>query len=553
MKRKLLLVVLTIILLATSFIFVACDNADDDKSSIEHNFKESDICAHCGKSITSVAIDNYNMSATKNDHVQSYVIPRTNNTYDVYIKGKGEIKNYNSNSSPFNIDGYAIKCVYIQNGITFIGAHLFDSCPLVYISIPESVTQIGAYAFNNCNNLTNITIPSSTIFINNNAFNNCAGLLSVTIPDKVEHIGDYAFQNCINLANITIEGTLEIGTSAFDNTEYYNNANNWENKVLYINDCLIIAKSTIENCTVKTGTKIITDYAFFDCLSLESITIPSSITSIKGVPFYNCNLLTKVNYTGNIDQWASIDFDNALANPLHYAHNLYINNELVTSINLTTAPQIGNYAFAGCFNIKSITIPNCVRSIGRGALSNCSNIKNIVIPNSVVSIGYNAFLGCSSVENITIPFIDKPFNEVTNSPAFFYLFGEKFTDVPDSLKTVIISGGTMISDFSFVGCSKITKIIIPDTVTNIGTSAFANCTSLESLTIPNSVTSINSWAFENCSNLTNVAFEDPNGWFVTKTYGATSGTELTLNDPTQNATYLSDTYYNYYWYKSTNE
>jgi len=46
-----------------------------------------------------------------------------------------------------------------------------------------------------------------------------------------------------------------------------------------------------------------------------------------------------------------------------------------------------------------------------------------------------------------------------------------------------------------------------------------------------------------------VTFEDPTGWYVSTSYNATSGTDLTLTDTATNATYLKSTYYNYYWYK----
>lgn len=63
------------------------------------------------------------------------------------------------------------------------------------------------------------------------------------------------------------------------------------------------------------------------------------------------------------------------------------------------------------------------------------------------------------------------------------------------LKTVVITSGFSIGEGAFSGCSKLTSITMPDTMTNIGECAFENCTSLISITIPDSVTSIGRYAF----------------------------------------------------------
>ena len=121
--------------------------------------------------------------------------------------------------------------------------------------------------------------------------------------------------------------------------------------------------------------------------------------------------------------------------------------------------SIGDYAFAYCYGLTSVTIPNSVTSIGDGAFAECYSLTSINIPNSVKSIGNFAFRGCS-LTSITIP------NSVTS-----------------------------IGDCAFEFCSGLTSVTIPNSVTSIGYSAFYNCFGLTSVTIPNSVTSIGDEAF----------------------------------------------------------
>ena len=227
--------------------------------------------------------------------------------------------------------------------------------------------------------------------------------------------------------------------------------------------------------------------------------------------------------------------------------------------------SIGDSAFWGCESLVSIEIPNSIASIGKYAFCGCSKLANIEIPDNVTSIGQGAFGACTSLESITVPFVGETMNGIEKT-YFGHIFGAysyntNFRNVPSSLKIVIITGGNIIDEYSFYGCSSITSITIADDVTSIGDSAFYNCYSLTGVTfdensqltsigeyafsgcskllsieIPDNVTSIDEYAFYNCTSLTSVTF-DENSQLISigksAFYKCTSLTSVTFDENSQ--------------------
>ena len=194
-------------------------------------------------------------------------------------------------------------------------------------------------------------------------------------------------------------------------TLYYNivngNAEVTSQNGSYPTGSLTIPSSVTYNGTTYSVTSI-GESAFYYCSGLTSVTIPNSVTSIDNYAFEECSGLTSVYYTGDVAGWCGITFGSETfgsekANPLYYAHNLYINGSLVTDLVIPSGvTEIKDYAFKGATCLTSVTIPNSVTSIGESAFEDCSGLTSVTIPNSVTSIGDYAFFYCSGLTSVTI-------------------------------------------------------------------------------------------------------------------------------------------------------
>ncbi|MBR5124640.1 MAG: leucine-rich repeat domain-containing protein, partial [Clostridia bacterium] len=160
----------------------------------------------------------------------------------------------------------------------------------------------------------------------------------------------------------------------------------------------------------------------------------------------------------------------------------------------------------GCKN-SEIPTDGSVTSIGAYAFIGCEGLTNLTIPAEVTKIGGGAFVDCSGLASITVQEGNSKFSGVgncliqnTTSSGGTLLLGCKNSVIPDDGSVKVIQGS------AFRGCTDLTSITIPDSVTSIGKYAFRYCTGLMSITIPDSVTYIGDWAFQGCTSLTDIHF-----------------------------------------------
>ena len=255
-----------------------------------------------------------------------------------------------------------------------------------------------------------------------------------------------------------------------DNEIWYTST---DGQVMYPNNTHAFGATILSN-TYQNGKGIIKfnstvtsigDEAFWNCLTLNGITIPNSVINFGSNAFTNCPNLTDI----------------AIPNAVRSIGNYAFAYTGLTSITIpSSVTDIVETAFATCQSLTTMIVEhgntvydsrnNCNAIIKTGTNTLISGCKNSVIPSGVTSIGNYAFRSCT-LASITIP---------------------------NSVTTIGIS--------AFQSCKALTSIEIPNSVTTIGISAFNNCSALTSLVIPGSVTTIEMMAFEECTALEYIIF-----------------------------------------------
>lgn len=441
--------------------------------------------------------------------------------------------------------------------ITAIQAGIFANPGSVSsLILPDTVTNIANGAFSGLINMTNLVIGNNVTNIGNNAFSGCSSLAYLVIPDSVRTIGSGAFAHC-GITNVVFgSGLTELSDNLFDG-------------------------SSLQSVTIPANILRIGDSTFANN-PMQSAVIPASVTSLGSNAFANCKYLAHVYFQGDAPASDGTAFNGsyneffgptgsvAYRSVSHYLPgatgfrtnysglptevlpiSYTANNGTITitrftgigdlsifsTLNGLPVTGIGDYAFANCPGLNSVTIPAGITNIGAGPFMNCTNLTSLVVaagnpsyvtvsnvlfnsartvlkqypaglggvyqvPATVTNIGAGAFYG-SGLKQVTIP------ASVTliGSGAFNFCRALSSISVAGGNAGYISSGGILFN----IGQTVLIQFpgalggnyTIPASVTTLGPAAFA-ASGVRSVVIPASVSSIASNTLAYCSSLTNI-------------------------------------------------
>lgn len=513
----------------------------------------------CG-SLTSVTIPasviGINSAAFSNCSSLENIAVDGKNIY--YISVDGVLFNKNRTTLVAYPSGKKGTAYTIPKGVTSIGANAFSYCRnLIDVTIPENVTSIGGDAFNSCSNLVRVTIPKSVTSIGSSAFENCSSLTSVTIPENVTSIEWGTFYGCKSLTGVIIpENVTVIGGNAFDGCSSLISVT-IPKSVMSIGELAFRNCSRLTNVAIPENVPSIAMDTFNGCNSLTSVTIPKSVTAIGIRAFDGCDSMKDVYYTGNQSQWDKIKIydcnESLLGATLHLnsvapAASGKCGDDLVWALtddgvltisgtgemadypNFPDVPwyddrekimtaviepgvtNICSFAFFGCKNLTSVTIPEGVTSIGSYAFNAC-NLTSMEIPASVTAIGTLDASALGAGRNLTGYFVDEKNTAYTSVDGIlFSKDGTVLVAYPQGKNDTSYSipeSVTCIASDAFGG-SRLTSVTIPESVTSIRLGAFFGCNGLTSITIPKSVVSIGDLALADCANLSSIYADEEN-------------------------------------------
>lgn len=236
-------------------------------------------------------------------------------------------------------------------------------------------------------------------------------------------------------------------------------------------------------------------------------------------------IINGINYRLNSSKltatvWSSpkYQYEEDIKIPSHLSHKG--KNYTVTSI-YGYQGNWGNQnrgAFCGCKSLKSVVIPNTIKTIGDCAFWNCQSLVSISFPNGLEEIGNAAFEYCHNLTDISFPkgirnigwdaFGDTKWLEKQPDGLIYIgdiLYGYKcYNEAPMDISVEIKHGTIRIVGGAFQGMNGLKSIRIPNTVKYIGNRVFESCSSLTSIDIPNSVVEIGEMAFADCSSLISI-------------------------------------------------
>ncbi len=442
-----------------------------------------------------------------------------------------------------------------------IGQSAFGGCEsLQSIGLVAGLKTIGNYAFDSCSGLSNVTIPSGVTRIGDGAFDSCSGLVSVSIPDSVVEVGAWVFDGCNSALfdRKTIPDFLLVDGWIVD----YENWNPYGNLVLSKGRgiaAFVFSGTGLSKVTISVPYKGIGKGAFARCTDLFAVDVKSTLSYLGDGAFYECTSLDDVSLPSSIAYMGKEAFAGCW--DLKTDGFIIVNNVLYgyeaddpdTNKGKIAIPsgvtRISKGAFYGDAGLRSVVVPDSVKTIDVGAFADCDELQRVQIGKGATDITWfdrsadmswcadwykdatrtkepRSFCNCQKLGSVEMSAQNPAFTTIDDfvcnkaGTALLYCPPMMLNVVtPKSVRSIepgafyrsynisgLSFGGsvTNIGPNAFQECYCLTKVELPVGLVNIDQYAFNWCDGLESIRIPHTVRSIGYGAFRGCTGLESV-------------------------------------------------
>ena len=433
--------------------------------------------------------------------------------YDVEKWCKIDFNNYYDNplfyATKLYVDDELITELVIPETITEIKDYTFFRCTNVEkVVLNDNITSIGDYAFTTCASLKSINLPTGLTSIGHAAFSNCKSLEEITIPTTVTELGSYAFNLCASLKRVTVNADIDtIPESAF-------------------NGC-----TAINELTVSSTVKKVEANAFAECEKIRKIVAPACVL--------NKSMMRNI-ISAEITGGETIEGD------------IFAGTGLVSIVIGDSIKTIAEGAFEGCDKLEHVAISttSSLEKIGANAFANCYRLTSIVIPEKVTGVANDTFTGCyrlaaiyklTSKVEISAPNVYKVLTDINEETGYIndaasedgYLFLDHNGNViligylgnKNALELPATSpNGTpySVGMGAFIGLG-LQSITIPENVT-VSENTFIGCTTLTKVTAP-----VSALKYIDKANVTAITITGGNTLTVADLSGCNSLTYIYLN------------------------
>lgn len=257
-------------------------------------------------------------------------------------------------------------------------------------------------------------------------------------------------------------------------------------------------RDSIRHLVIEEGITRISNCAFMEYPSLQTVSFPASLRSIGDSAFKGCTMLMDISFRSAPEELGYYVFKGCTS---------------LTSVSLPEGlTELPRWTFSDCTNLADVHLPDTLKVIGIGAFEYCYNLKEILLPAGLTCIEKDAFWACNELASVSFPGTLERIGE----NAFAYCHSLKELQLPEdlesigegafyrcsSLTAVTFPGGlTELPGQTFYGCTGLVSVDLPEGLEYIGESAFRNCTALETVVFPETLKTIEKYAFQNCTAL----------------------------------------------------